>query len=65
MSALVVRIMGATSHTSGHARSSNIVEFTRAIDAKTIIPIHSFEPETFKEHFSNVTISTDGETIEI
>jgi ribonuclease J len=52
-------------HTSGHARSSDIVEFTRAIDAKTIIPIHSFEPETFKEHFSNVTISTDGETIQI
>ncbi|WP_417730855.1 MBL fold metallo-hydrolase [Rosistilla oblonga] len=52
-------------HTSGHAHSSDIVEFSRAIDAKRIIPIHSFEPDAFKEHFSNVTISTDGEAIEI
>lgn len=52
-------------HTSGHALSSDIVEFTRAINAKTIIPIHSFEPEAFKDHFDNVTISTDGETIEV
>jgi ribonuclease J len=41
------------------------VEFTKAMNAKTIIPIHSFEPETFKEHFENVTIATDGETIQI
>lgn len=52
-------------HTSGHALSADIVEFTRAINAETIIPIHSFEPETFNDHFDNVTISTDGETIEI
>ncbi|GAA4465322.1 MBL fold metallo-hydrolase [Novipirellula rosea] len=52
-------------HTSGHALSSDLVEFTQAIDARTIIPVHSFEPEAFKEHFNNVTISTDGETIEI
>ena len=52
-------------HTSGHALSSDIVEFTKAMNAKTIIPIHSFEPETFKEHFENVTIATDGKKIEI
>ncbi|PHQ34382.1 MBL fold metallo-hydrolase [Rhodopirellula bahusiensis] len=52
-------------HTSGHALSSDIVTFTKAMNAKTIIPIHSFEPETFKEHFENVTIATDGESIKI
>ncbi|QDS88768.1 Beta-lactamase superfamily domain protein [Rosistilla ulvae] len=52
-------------HTSGHALSSDLVKFTRAINAKTIIPIHSFEPEAFKDHFDNVTISTDGQTIQI
>ncbi len=52
-------------HTSGHALSSDIVDFTRAINAATVIPIHSFEPEMFKEHFDNVTVSTDGQTIEI
>ncbi|SMP41803.1 ribonuclease J [Neorhodopirellula lusitana] len=52
-------------HTSGHALSSDIVDFTKAMNAKTIVPIHSFEPETFKEHFGNVTIAKDGEAIEI
>ncbi len=52
-------------HTSGHALSSDIVNFTRAINAKRIIPIHSFEPQTFNEHFSNVTVSEDGHSIVI
>ncbi|WP_417739160.1 MBL fold metallo-hydrolase [Rosistilla oblonga] len=52
-------------HTSGHALSSDLVKFTKAIETRAIVPVHSFEPEAFKEHFSNVTLSTDGETIEI
>ncbi|GAA4445422.1 MBL fold metallo-hydrolase [Novipirellula rosea] len=52
-------------HTSGHALSSDLVEFTKAIDARTIVPVHSFEPEAFKEHFDNVTMSTDGQAIVI
>lgn len=50
-------------HTSGHALSSDIVEFTRAINAKTIIPIHTFEPQKFRKYFNNVLVATDGQPI--
>ncbi|WP_153559425.1 MBL fold metallo-hydrolase [Roseimaritima sediminicola] len=52
-------------HTSGHALSTDIVEFTRSINAERIIPIHSFEPEQFNSHFDNVTLSEDGVPIEL
>lgn len=52
-------------HTSGHALSSDIVKFTPAISAKTIIPIHTFEPERFREHFDNVVVATDGQPINL
>ena len=52
-------------HTSGHALSADIVNFTRAINAKTIIPIHTFEPEKFREHFDNVFVATDGQPINL
>ncbi|HBJ36555.1 MAG TPA: hypothetical protein DDZ51_17735, partial [Planctomycetaceae bacterium] len=52
-------------HTSGHALASDIVEFTKAMNAKAIIPIHSFEPEKFQEHFDNVVLSKDGQSIVI
>lgn len=50
-------------HTSGHAMSSDIVTFTGAINAKTIIPVHTFEPQKFHEHFPNVIVATDGQPI--
>jgi ribonuclease J len=50
-------------HTSGHALAADIVKFAKSINTKTIVPIHSFEPERFREHFNNVTISADGEPI--
>ncbi len=47
-------------HTSGHALANDIVRFTKAIGAKTVIPVHTFEPETFKHHFERVTLPDDG-----
>lgn len=52
-------------HTSGHALSSDIVAFTRAVNAKTVIPIHTFKPEKFCDYFSNVTLATDGQPIKL
>lgn len=52
-------------HTSGHAFAADIVKFTRAINAKTIIPIHTFEPQRFEEHFANVIVTTDGQPIDL
>lgn len=50
-------------HTSGHALSSDIVEFTQAIDAKAIIPNHTFDPQRFRDYFENVVTATDGQPI--
>jgi len=47
-------------HTSGHALSSDVVAFTRAVNGKTVIPIHTVKPENFCGYFNNVTLATDG-----
>jgi ribonuclease J len=47
-------------HTSGHASISDLQRLARAINAKTVVPIHSFEAERFPEFFENVTIKQDG-----
>lgn len=49
-------------HTSGHIYSDDIMSLTHAINAKTVIPIHTFEPRQFQRHFSNVKCLDDGET---
>lgn len=52
-------------HTSGHAYVSDLIEFVRSINAKTIVPIHTFEPASFANHFDNVRVLNDGEPHEI
>lgn len=47
-------------HTSGHILSADIVRLLREINPRTIIPVHTFEPERFKEHFDNVIQLHDG-----
>lgn len=54
--------MLAEVHTSGHILSSDIARFVEAISPKTVVPVHTFEPETFQQHFENVKLLTDGET---
>ncbi len=49
-------------HTSGHILSQDIVRFVNDISPETIIPVHTFEPKQFQEHFENVTLISDGET---
>jgi ribonuclease J len=48
-------------HTSGHIRSSDIVRFVKAISPTTVVPVHTFQPETFQQHFANVKLLTDAE----
>ena len=48
-------------HTSGHIYVPDIIEFVRAISPRTVIPIHTFEPQQFRDHFSNVRCLSDGE----
>lgn len=47
-------------HTSGHMLSADIVKLVREINPKTVIPVHTFEPERFKEYFDNVVRIQDG-----
>ncbi len=52
-------------HVSGHAYVADIVTFVNSVNARKVIPIHTFEPQMYREHFSNVQILEDGLPIEI
>jgi len=48
-------------HASGHIYTSDLRELVTALNPKTIIPIHTFEPAMFGEFFPNVQVLRDGE----
>lgn len=52
-------------HTSGHIFAEDIVEFVRAIGAKTVVPIHTSEPAQFHEHFPDARLLRDGQPMDI
>ena len=52
-------------HTSGHIYADDIKTLVKAINAKTVIPIHTFEPEKFSAFTSNVSLLKDGETYHV
>jgi ribonuclease J len=49
-------------HVSGHAYVADIISFVNSVAARTVIPIHTFEPQMFREHFANVRLLRDGES---
>ena len=48
-------------HTSGHIYIADLVGLVTALNAKSVIPIHTFEPEEFQVLFHNVRPLRDGE----
>lgn len=52
-------------HTSGHIFAQDIVTLVNEIAPKQIVPIHTFEPQIFQNHFSNVRALNDGESFEV
>ena len=52
-------------HTSGHATISELIDLANALSPKMIIPIHTFYPQKFKDHFSNVRLVDNGEELDI
>ena len=52
-------------HVSGHAYVSDIIKFVKSVNATKVVPIHTFEPKMFQEHFPNTLEVDDGVTIEI
>jgi ribonuclease J len=47
-------------HTSGHMLSTDIIRFVKSLAPKTIVPVHTFEPEQFQLYLENVSIREDG-----
>jgi ribonuclease J len=52
-------------HVSGHAYVEDIISFVNSVNAKIVIPIHTFEPQMYQDHFSNVCLLNDGQQLEI
>lgn len=52
-------------HTSGHIFADDIVAFVRAVDPARVVPIHTFAPEQFREHFANAMILEDGQVHDV
>jgi ribonuclease J len=51
-------------HTSGHAKQEDLKAFASAIDPKMLIPIHTFEPNSYPKIFRDVRILNDGEILD-
>ncbi|MBA2124013.1 hypothetical protein B9J78_03650 [bacterium Unc6] len=52
-------------HTSGHAKPEDLKAFTSAMKPRILIPIHTFDPNSYPNLFKNVRILTDGEVLNI
>lgn len=50
-------------HTSGHAKLDDLKKFVTSLSPKRLIPVHSFHPEQYSQHFKNVSIIGDNERI--
>jgi ribonuclease J len=56
------KIKKSNIHTSGHASLPDLKRFAAAINAKKLIPVHTFQPEQYDALFSNVETKKDGES---
>lgn len=50
-------------HTSGHIYSEDIRELVARLNAKLVIPVHTFEPERFQSITAKLRVLKDGETV--
>ncbi len=48
-------------HTSGHAALKDLKQFASSLSPKTIIPVHSFHPDRYNQHFNNICLVADNE----
>jgi len=52
-------------HTSGHADLAALQKFTKSLQPKKLIPIHTEHKDKFEEYFDNVMILEDNESFDI
>jgi ribonuclease J len=46
---------------SGHIYVADLIKLVNTLNAKTVIPVHTFEPQMFWDHFPNTWLLADGE----
>jgi ribonuclease J len=49
---------------SGHIFPDDLARFVGEVGPRTVVPIHTFEPGRFCEHFENVALCADGSPYE-
>jgi ribonuclease J len=52
-------------HASGHIHVADLIEFVKAVNAKKVIPVHTFEPRELAKSFPNVKLLQDRESYEL
>jgi ribonuclease J len=52
-------------HTSGHASIKDLKRLAGAISPKMLVPVHTYAPHAFPEHFDAVALKQDGEWWEV
>jgi ribonuclease J len=52
-------------HTSGHASIKDLKRLAGAVAPKMLVPVHTFAPHSFPEHFEAVALKQDGEWWEV
>jgi len=52
-------------HTSGHIFVDDIISFVGAIKPRVVIPMHTFEPGRFRDHFPNTLVLDDGVPVDL
>lgn len=50
-------------HTSGHAVENDLKKLVSAFKPRNVIPIHTFQPQSYVSLFPNVLILKDGEVL--
>jgi len=52
-------------HTSGHATVADLRKFAGSLNPKVLVPIHTFERDSYGALFKNVTVLNDGEALNL
>lgn len=52
-------------HTSGHASIKDLKRLAGAVAPKMLVPVHTYAPHAFPEHFDAVSLKKDGEWWEV
>ena len=61
LSSLAARkIPVARAHTSGHASIVDLKRLAEAVAPNMLVPIHTYQPQQFPEHFKAVSLKNDG-----